>query len=84
LFIQFSLMCSAFMHDLDHPGHTNALEVNTGSQLARQYNNVAVLENHHIEHALNLLELPMCDILKNLSEHDRDLFKIILRGNIYI
>ena len=42
-----SLMVSSLCHDLDHPGHTNAFEVNSGSDLALLYNDTSVLENHH-------------------------------------
>jgi len=80
-FVQFSLMCSALLHDLDHPGHTNALEINSNSELALKYNNVSVLENYHIDFALELLELPECNILENLSENRKKTFKTILKGN---
>ena len=42
-----ALLLSAICHDLEHPGTTNAYQVNTGSALALRYNDASVLENHH-------------------------------------
>ena len=42
-----ALLLSALCHDLEHPGTTNAFQVNTGSALAVRYNDASVLENHH-------------------------------------
>jgi cAMP-specific phosphodiesterase 4 len=42
-----ALLLAALCHDLEHPGTTNAFQVNTGSALALRYNDASVLENHH-------------------------------------
>jgi hypothetical protein len=42
-----SLLIAALCHDLEHPGTTNAFQVNTASALALRYNDASVLENHH-------------------------------------
>lgn len=42
-----ALLLSALCHDLEHPGTTNAYQVNTQSALAIRYNDASVLESHH-------------------------------------
>jgi hypothetical protein len=42
-----ALLIAALCHDLEHPGTTNAFQVNTASALAVRYNDASVLENHH-------------------------------------
>jgi hypothetical protein len=51
-----ALLLSAICHDLEHPGTTNAYQVNTASLLALRYNDASVLENHHCAAAFALLE----------------------------
>ena len=43
----FALLIASLCHDADHSGRNNSFEVNKGSALAIQYNDVSVLENHH-------------------------------------
>ena len=50
-----ALLLSALCHDLEHPGTTNAFQVNTGSALAIRYNDASVLENHHASVAAGVL-----------------------------
>ena len=51
---------SGLCHDLDHPGHTNAFEVNSNSDLALFYNDTSVLENHHCATAAMILKQDDC------------------------
>ena len=44
---KFTLIISALLHDLGHPGKNNAYQVNAGTELAVIYNDISVLENHH-------------------------------------
>ena len=44
----FYVFIAALMHDLKHPGTTNAFEVKSKSQYAIEANNVAVLEKMHL------------------------------------
>jgi hypothetical protein len=44
----------ALIHDLDHPGTNNDFEVKRGTELARRYNNDAVLERHSVSEGLKL------------------------------
>lgn len=54
--ILISLLIAALSHDIDHPGNTNSYEINSFSKLARLYNDVSVLENHHCTLTFDLLE----------------------------
>ena len=66
----FALIVSALCHDIDHPGHTNAFEVNSMSDLALFYNDNAVLENHHCATASILLKRQECNILVGLTKEE--------------
>ena len=50
----FSLMIAGLIHDLDHPGTNNDFEVKRETELARRYENDAVLERHSISEGLRL------------------------------
>ena len=65
-----SALFAAAIHDVDHPGVTNQYLVNTGSELALMYNDVSVLENHHLSTAFKLLRQDGCNIFENLSKDD--------------
>ena len=41
------MFVAALCHDIDHPGHTNAFEINISSELAIMYSDDCVLEHHH-------------------------------------
>lgn len=47
-------LISAIIHDVDHPGRTNAFLINEGNKLAILYNDQAVLESHHSALAFQL------------------------------
>jgi hypothetical protein len=64
-----ALLLSALCHDLEHPGTTNAFQVNTCSALAQRYNDASVLENHHCAVATAMLEAS--GVLATLSADDR-------------
>jgi len=53
---KFALMVAAIVHDMDHPGLTNAFLVRTRDGLATTYNDQSVLENYHLAHFFNLIE----------------------------
>ena len=55
---RLALLLAAMCHDLEHPGTTNAFQVNMQSELAIRYNDKHVLENHHSCVASQLL-LPL-------------------------
>lgn len=54
--IVFSILLSAILHDIDHPGNNNLFEVNTCSELAIRYNDLSVLEQHHCNISFELIK----------------------------
>ena len=77
--IIFSLLLSALVHDVDHPGNTNLFEVNTKSELALLYNDQAVLENHHCSVAFRLMRQENMQILSGLSRQiETDIRKFVV------
>ena len=53
----FGLLISSLIHDVDHPGLNNLFAVKTSSQLAIIYNDVSVLENHHIALGFSIMQM---------------------------
>ena len=60
-----ALLLAALCHDLEHPGTTNAFQVNSGSALALRYNDTSVLENHHASCCFVLID--RAGLLKQLE-----------------
>ena len=50
-----ALLVGAFCHDLEHPGLNNMYQVNAQTELALQFNDQSVLENHHAVVCFSLL-----------------------------
>ncbi|XP_041847269.1 cAMP-specific 3',5'-cyclic phosphodiesterase 4D-like isoform X2 [Melanotaenia boesemani] len=65
-----ALFASA-IHDVDHPGVSNQFLINTNSELALMYNDLSVLENHHLAVGFKLLQEDKCDIFQNVSKKQR-------------
>ena len=53
----FGLLISSLIHDVDHPGLNNSFAVRTSSKLAIIYNDVSVLENHHIALGFSIMQM---------------------------
>lgn len=71
----FAILMSAYVHDIDHPGHTNAFEQKIVSPLAIKYNDHSVLENHHCSTAFYIMHLKGISLLENLSMEDFKIFR---------
>ncbi|GFQ91880.1 hypothetical protein TNCT_555961 [Trichonephila clavata] len=63
-----SILFSAAIHDVDHPGVTNQYLINSSSELALMYNDESVLENHSLAVAFKLLQDENCNIFANLNK----------------
>ena len=64
----FSVILSAVVHDVDHPGNTNMFEINSQSNLALLYNDQSVLENHHCSTAFQVMRRPASNIFGELDK----------------
>lgn len=62
-------LIAATIHDVDHPGRTNAFLCNSRHELALLYNDTAVLENHHVAKSFKLTLDPerQANIFSNLN-----------------
>jgi len=65
-----SMLVSAIIHDMSHPGLNNTFLEATKHDLAITYNDVSVLENHHIASAFKLFKDKACDWTKSMSMDD--------------
>lgn len=71
--------CAAMIHDVDHPGVTNAFLIAAKSELAIRYNDKAVLENHHCCFAFTQLVKEENNFTCNLSvEEFKEFRKIVI------
>ena len=61
-----ALVVAGLGHDIDHPGVTNAFMEASLHPLALQYNDCAVLENHHAASTYTVLRRPECAIWGHL------------------
>uniref|UniRef100_A0A3B3W0T7 Phosphodiesterase n=1 Tax=Poecilia latipinna TaxID=48699 RepID=A0A3B3W0T7_9TELE len=74
VFTDLEILAALFassIHDVDHPGVSNQFLINTNSELALMYNDLSVLENHHLAVGFKLLQEDNCDIFQNLSKKQR-------------
>ncbi|KAG2427309.1 hypothetical protein HXX76_012504 [Chlamydomonas incerta] len=76
---RLAILLAALCHDLDHDGHSNSFHVNSGSELARIYNDQSVMENHHCAMTFAILSRTDCAVLAGLSpEEQRAARKVII------
>jgi hypothetical protein len=78
----FALLVGAMVHDLGHPGVSNAFEINSKSDLALTYNDKSVLENFHCWQAFSLLKKPDCNILEGLSAEEHKTFRTLVINSV--
>ena len=62
---RFSVLLGSLVHDLGHPGVTNAFLITTDNELALQYNDQHVLEMYHVAEAFRVLRKPGSDMLSS-------------------
>ena len=77
----FSILVSALIHDVDHPGTNNDFQVKTSSVFAQSYKE-SVLENHHITVGLSAINSTDVNILEKWNNNDVELFQKIVRNSI--
>jgi hypothetical protein len=69
-----SLIISALIHDLGHPGMTNNFLINTKNDLATTYNDKSVLENYHVAEGFRVM-----NSFSILSKLDPDQYRKLRR-----
>lgn len=75
-YIVISSLIAALSHDIDHPGNTNSYEINSMSNLAKLYNDISVLENHHCTLTFKLIEFS--GLIYEFKENFRNCRKTII------
>ncbi|XP_052278369.1 high affinity cAMP-specific and IBMX-insensitive 3',5'-cyclic phosphodiesterase 8B-like isoform X1 [Dreissena polymorpha] len=77
---EVAALIAAAVHDVDHPGKSNAFLINSHSDLSVLYNDIAVLENHHAALTFKLTARDQSvNIFKNL---DRDTYRLLRQSII--
>ncbi|XP_067934399.1 dual specificity calcium/calmodulin-dependent 3',5'-cyclic nucleotide phosphodiesterase 1B-like isoform X2 [Watersipora subatra] len=66
----FATIIAALIHDYEHTGTTNNFHIMTSTPLAMLYNDKAVLENHHLSAAFELMRQEDKNILIGLKTEE--------------
>ena len=61
------MLIAAACHDHEHPGQGNAFLIDTRHELAVRYNDVSVLENHHIASTFAYISQEKYNIFRNFN-----------------
>ena len=64
----FSYLMAASCHDLDHPGFNNIYMIEKRDMIAVRYNDVSVLENHHVASSFAILSEPQYNVTKSFPK----------------
>eukprot|EP00948_MAST-09A_sp_MAST-9A-sp1_P003490 g3490.t1 len=75
--VYVTLMACA-MHDYDHPGVSNMFLIATEDDIAIKYNDISVLENHHVASAYKALKDDNIDIFISFEKEKRQKYKKLL------
>jgi hypothetical protein len=65
-----SIIIGGAIHDHEHPGFNNVYLVETGDEIAIRYNDVSVLENHHVASSFKLMKSQEFNIFGNMERED--------------
>jgi hypothetical protein len=66
------MVLATAVHDYEHPGYNNIFLIKTRDKLALRYNDISVLENHHVAASFSLLKIENYDIFHKLNKDDQD------------
>ena len=78
-----AILIAGLCHDIDHPGNDNLHEIEADTDLARIYNGLAVLENHHTYTTLALLRKPELNFFEGSTldnKEVKDIKKVITKS----
>jgi len=67
-----SMIIAAAVHDYEHPGTNNVFLINVQDKLAIRYNDVSVLENHHVASSYALLKMQQYNFLNKLGPDENE------------
>ena len=76
------MLLAACCHDFEHPGFNNLFLIETGNELAVRYNDVSVLENHHVASSFALISNEKYNLVKRYLKEDFKRFRKIMIGCI--
>lgn len=79
---QVTLLISATVHDVGHPGFNNAFMVAVGTSQALIYNDQSVLENYHCSLTFQIIQKEKNNILKNMNKEEKNSFRKLLINNV--
>ena len=66
----WSMIVASSWHDYEHPGYNNLYLINTKDALALRYNDISVLESHHVASSFALLKMEKYNIFNKLCKDD--------------
>lgn len=76
------MLLAGCCHDHEHPGFNNVFLMETKHELALRYNDVSVLENHHVASSFALLANDKYNITKWFNKEAFKKFRKIMIGCI--
>eukprot|EP00210_Caulerpa_lentillifera_P009708 g9260.t1 len=77
-----SILLSATIHDIEHPGVTNGYHVNKQTELAIRYNDRSVNENMHVSLAYEILLKDADHMLSVLTKSDYDTLRKLVINTV--
>jgi hypothetical protein len=66
-----SMIVGGSIHDYEHPGYNAAFLMKTNDKLTVRYNDISILENHHLAASFELLNLTENNFLEKVPIEDR-------------
>lgn len=70
-----SFLFSAIVHDFKHTGQTNSYHINAQTEIALMYNDISVLENHHIYQTYKVVNKPESNIFEKISKDEKKILR---------
>jgi hypothetical protein len=66
-----SMIIGGCVHDFEHPGYNAAFLMKTNDKLSVRYNDISILENHHLAATFEILSLPESNIFEKFTIEDK-------------
>jgi hypothetical protein len=65
-----AMIIGGAIHDHEHPGFNNVYLVETQDEIATRYNDISVLENHHVASSFKLMKNHEFNIMAHMEKDD--------------